>query len=107
LRLHGTLELTEANKPGMAFGVTIVDVCDGGVGLVCGGPLPVGARVSLAVQNWLLQGIVVHCHAGNGHYSAGVIVDHDCGVLARLKWLASLSPSGHPAANRAQTPATR
>jgi len=102
LNLHGTLELIDGDEPGMAFGVSIVDVCAGGVGLVSGGALPVGARVHLAVQNWVLQGVVVHCHAGHGHFSAGIIVDHDCGVLARLQWVASLSPTGHPAANRPQ-----
>ena len=96
LNLQCTLELSQGAGPGTAYGVTIIDVCDGGVGIICAGSLPVGARVVLSVEGRLLDGIVVHCHAGNGHHQAGISVDHASGVLARLQWFASLSPAGHP-----------
>ncbi len=102
LNLHGTLELIEEHGPGMAFGVSVVDVCSGGVGLISGGPLPIGAKVQLAVQNSILKGVVTHCQPGNGHFAAGIAIDPVCGVLARLQWMASLSPAGHPLAGRPQ-----
>ncbi len=96
LNLHGTLELLEGSEPRLAFGITITDVCAGGVGLIAGGSLQAGSRVRIAVRSGVFEGVVVHCHAAIGHFAAGVSVTHDSAVLARLQWMASLSPAAHP-----------
>jgi hypothetical protein len=105
--MHGTLEILDGKEPRMAFGITITDVGSGGVGLIAGGNLAIGSKVRLSIQNGVLEGVVVHCHPEIGHYTAGISVAHDSGVLARLQWMASLSPAGHAPAARLRGSASR
>jgi hypothetical protein len=100
VRLTGTLELLEAEGgQGSAFGIHLTDVSSAGLGIIAGGPLPVGARVHLQLNGGSLTGFVAHCRPENGHFAAGITVDRDSGVLSSIQWIADLCPAAHPAGN--------
>jgi hypothetical protein len=93
--LTGTLEIQDEGAGNLAFGVQLTDVSSEGIGITCGGALPRGASVRLCLNGGVLHGFVAHCRAENGHYSAGIRVDQDAGVLCTIQWIANLSPAAH------------
>jgi hypothetical protein len=102
IKLFGTLELLDDGGHGTAFGICIIDVAPGGLGLSIGSGLPVGERVKLTVQGEVIVGVVVHCEKVGGQFTVGIAADHAVGALLRLGWIACLLPSAHPAVNRAR-----
>lgn len=70
----GTLELLGAAAGRPAFGVRVNNLSDGGLGLVTGGEIPVGAQVKITVGIYVLSGVVAHCHREHGVFCAGVSV---------------------------------
>ena len=90
--LVGTLELLDQGGHGLAYGIRISDVSQGGLGLTLGGAVEVGARVRVLVDGGVLIGVVAHCRQGVGHFCAGIAIEHDSGSLSRLGWLAILHP---------------
>jgi hypothetical protein len=97
VNLTGTLELLEEDGHGLAFGIELTDVSSGGLGLISGGPLPVGAQVSLSLNGGTLVGFVANCRPEYGHFAVGIQIDHDSGILSAIQWIASLRPAAHVA----------
>lgn len=71
----GTLELLGAAAGRPAFGVRVTNLSDGGLGLVTGGEIPVGAAVKITAGVYVLSGVVAHCHREHGVFCAGISVD--------------------------------
>jgi len=95
INLTGTLELLEEGGHGLAFGIELTDVSSGGLGIIAGGPLPIGAQVRLSLNGGTLLGVIANCRPELGHFAAGVRIDHDSGILSAIQWIASLRPSAH------------
>jgi len=97
LRTNGALELLDGRLPPVAFGITITDVSNGGIGLISGARLPVGVQARLNLKEGVIYGSIAHCEFENGHFIAGLVVLHDPGILTRLQYLAHLTKPTKPA----------
>lgn len=96
LNLQAAIELAAPHHSSPAFGATIADVCTGGVGLITSAPLTVGAHVRLSFRGGSLSGVVAYCDQLGCRFASGIDIHLEAGALARLQWLATLSPLAHP-----------